>query len=388
MKVKQSNIAALAALFLGLGTAANSLPAKKPAQAAPQDRQAAEKGNQSCTNLGLDAEQIRQLIRSMPQEEQLAELTRELAKEEAVMSSAEVRKLQNLSAQLNGKQGELEAKAEDMAARAQELTSRLEDQLQNNRNPLLSPDEGSGWLGVDIGEVTPEKAAALKLSSVRGVIVTDVQPDGPAAKAGLKENDVLVQYDGQTVEGTVQFRRLVRETPPGRKVDVVISRDGRTVTLSVELADRNAYYEKRMRGTMNDFGKPFSLSVPNVEITGPGPLLWVDARAPILGIEAEDLTGQLGSYFGAPDNAGVLVREVRAEGAAQKAGLKAGDVIIKIDDKPVKSLGDLREQLRQDRDHKTIKIGLLRKGSALTLPVEIELPKPLETIDAVHRAEL
>jgi serine protease Do len=388
MKVKQSNIAALAALLLGVGTAASSVPGQEPAQPAPQDRQTAGKANENCANLGLDAEQIRELMRNMPQEEQLAELTRQLAKEEAVMSSPELRKVENLSAQLSGKQGELEAKAEDMAARAQELTSRVEDQLQDNRNLLVSPGEGGGWLGVAISEVTPEKAAELKLTSVRGVIVTDVEPDSPAAKAGLKENDVLLQYDGQTVEGTVQFRRLVRETPPGRKVSVLLSRDGRTETLSIELADRSAYDEKRMRGMMNDFGKPFSLSGPSLEINAPGGLLWMEARSPVLGIEAEDLTGQLGSYFGAPDNSGVLVREVRAGGPAQKAGIKAGDVIIKIDDKRVESLSDLREQLRQERDHKTIKLGLLRKGSALTLPVEIEQPKPPATIDAIHRAEL
>ncbi|HXW55941.1 MAG TPA: PDZ domain-containing protein [Candidatus Cybelea sp.] len=387
MRVKQSNIAALAALFLGVGTAASTVPGQVPAQPAPPDRQTAGKANENCANLGLDAEQIRELVRNMPQEEQLAELARQLAKEEAVMSSPELRKIENLSAQLSGRQGELEAKAEDMAARAQELTSRVEDQLQDNRI-LVSPDEGGGWLGVAIGEVTPEKAAELKLSSVRGVIVTDVEPDSPATKAGLKENDVLLQYDGQVVEGTVQFRRLVRETPPGRKVDVQISRDGRTQTLGVELADRSAVDEKRMRGMMNDFGKPFSLSGPRVEINAPGGLLWSETRAPLLGIEAEDLTGQLGSYFGAPDNSGVLVREVRAGGPAQKAGIKAGDVIIKIDDKRVESLSDLREQLRQDRDHKTIRLGLLRKGSALTLSIEIEQPKPPEAIDAIHRAEL
>jgi serine protease Do len=391
MKIELSHIATLAAIFLGLGTAASSVPGQTPVKPAPQDGPTAEKTNpadQSCANFGFEAEQIRDLLRNMPTEEQLAGLRRQLSKEEAVMSSLEIRKLQNLSAQLEGKQGEVEAKAEEMARRAQEMTSSFEDQLEDNRNVLVSPDEGSGWLGVEIGEVTPEKATELKLPATRGVVVTDVEPDSPAAKAGLKDRDVIVQYDGQTVEGTVQFRRLVRETPPGRKVELAISRDGRIENVSVELADRNAYYEKRMRSMMNDFSKPFAFSVPNFEITTRGPFLWMDARTPILGIDAEDLSAQLGSYFGAPDNAGVLVREVRAGTPAQKAGIKAGDVITKIDDKPVKSLSDLREQLRQDRAHKTIQLGILRKGSPLTLPVEIDQPKHPDRTEALHRAQL
>jgi serine protease Do len=391
-RFRASHLAAAAAILLGLGTTASLVGAQtsdKPAAPSPEPSSEKPKSDgQNCAELRLDGEQIRDLLRNMRLEDQLAGLTRQLA-EEAVMSSPELAKLKNLSAQLEGKEGELESKATDMAARAQELTSRLQDQVQLQPNgTLLSSEEGSGWLGIEIGEVSQEKATELKLPSVRGVIVTDVEPDSPAAKAGLKENDIILEYDGQTVEGTVQFRRLVRETPPGRKIDVVISRDGRTQTIGVELADRNAYYEKRMRGMMRDFGKPFALSAPNFEINSPEMLIWADARTPVLGIDAEDLSGQLGSYFGAPDNSGVLVREVRAGTAAQKAGIKAGDVITKIDDKPVKSLSDLREQLRQDREHKTIKLGILRKGSEISVSVEIEQPKPPETTQAIHRAEL
>ena len=90
----------------------------------------------------------------------------------------------------------------------------------------MSSDDGSGWLGVEISEVTTEKAKDLKLAGLRGVVVMDVEPDSPAAKAGLKENDVITQYDGQIVEGTVQFRRLVRETPAGRKVTLEFRETG------------------------------------------------------------------------------------------------------------------------------------------------------------------
>jgi serine protease Do len=343
-------------------------------------------------------EQLADRLRNMNLEGKVASISQQLAKEEAVMSSPELAKLQSLSAQLEGKvegqlagkQEEIEAKAEEMAARAQELTSRLQDDQDSASRLIVSADEGSGWLGVEIGEVTPENAKDLKLSATRGVVIQDVEPSSPAAKAGLKEHDVVLQYDGQTVEGSVQFRRLVRETPAGRTVALVISRDGATQNLSVELADRSSYYEKKMQGTMRDFGKPFALATPNFDfnISSPEIFSMMDMRTPLLGISAEDLTGQLGSYFGAPNNSGVLIREVRSGTPADKAGLKAGDVIVKVDGKPVAALSELRDQLRDKGDGKTVNLGVLRKGSEMNVPVTIEKPKPIEKTQTIHRAQL
>jgi len=241
---------------------------------------------------------------------------------------------------------------------------------------------------VEIGEVTAEKAKDLRLSSVRGVIVDDVEPDSPAAKAGVKEQDVITQYDGQPVEGTVQFRRLVRETPPGRTITLAISRGGSTQNISVELGDRSAYFEKKMKGKMRDFGEAYSFSAPNFNVEMPDMPDIIDARTPILGINAEDLTGQLGSYFGAPNDAGILVREVRSGTPAEKAGLKAGDVIVKLEGKQVRTLAELRAQLRDKSDQASVNMGVLRKGSQITITVPVEKPRPTEQMHTVHRAQL
>ena len=107
--------------------------------------------------------------------------------------------------------------------------------------------------------------------------------------------------------------------------------------------------------------------------------------APVLGINAEDLTPQLGAYFGAPEDGGVLVREVRAGAPADKAGLKAGDVIVKVEDQRVHSLADLRAELRERRDKKSVSLGILRKGSEMRLQVEIELPSQIEPMHRMHR---
>jgi serine protease Do len=395
-----SNLAGVGVLCLALGAAPVSLPGQTatPQPQSPQSPAVAPNPDQHCTNLDAAAEQLADRLRNMNLEGKVAslsqQLAQQLAKEEAVMSSPELAKLQGLSAQMEGqleaKSGELATKAEEMAARAQELTSRLQDDQNSASRLIVSADEGSGWLGVEIGEVTPENAKDFKLSATRGVVMQDVEPDGPAAKAGLKEHDVVLQYDGQTVEGTVQFRRLVRETPAGRTVALVISRDGATQNISVELADRSSYYEKKMQGTMRDFGRPFALSTPNFDfnISSPEIFSMMDMRTPLLGISAEDLTGQLGSYFGAPNNSGVLIREVRSGTPADKAGLKAGDVIIKVDGKPVGALSELRDQLRDKGDGKTVNLGVLRKGSEMTVPVTIEKPKPIEKTQTIHRAQL
>jgi S1-C subfamily serine protease len=97
---------------------------------------------------------------------------------------------------------------------------------------------------------------------------------------------------------------------------------------------------------------------------------------PRLGIDAEDIGGQLGSFFGAPDGEGILVRSVNSGSAAEKAGLKAGDVITSFNGERVRSLGDLRQKLASQNDAKTAKIGVLRNKSELTLSVELPARTP------------
>jgi serine protease Do len=331
-----------------------------------------------------------EIERAVQQElrENLAELN-ERVRQEVQMNSPEMQRLQNLSVQLRNNQAQFDGSASELATRAAEMAELAQENSTELQAPgvfVTTDEDGSGWLGVEIGEVSAEKAKDLKLTAERGVVVMDVEPDGPAAKAGLKENDVITQYDGQVVEGTVQFRRLVRETPTGRTVALVISRNGATQNVSVELGERSAFFEKRLKGKMRDFDNAFAFSMPNQDFTLAMPP--VDSRMPSLGINAEDLSGQLGSYFGAPDGAGILIREVRTGTAADKAGLKAGDVIVKVDGKPIHTLADLRAELRGKSDQKTVALGLIRKSAEISVRVGIERPQPSESSRVVRRAEL
>jgi serine protease Do len=394
-----SNLAFAGVLLLALSSAPGTLngqsqtqgktPSAAPASPIPSGPADA------CIDSKTLTEQLSKATRTTEQElqAQLANLQEKIAKE-VEMGAPELGKLQSLSAQLAGKQNQW-ARAEELASHADELSALTQEKeaeawAQEPKVFSSVSDEGSGWLGVEIGEVTADKARDLKLSDVRGVEVIDVEPDSPAAKAGLKEHDVITRYDGQSVEGTVQFRRLVRETPAGRNISLAISRNGAAQNLSVELGDRSALLEKKMKGKMRDFDGVYALAAPNFDFRLDGPEIFggMDGRTPLLGISAEDLSGQLGAYFGAPEGGGILVREVRTGTAADKAGLKAGDVIIKIDSKPVSSLGDLRQQLRDKTDEKSLNLGILRKGSEMNVSVAIEKPKPMESTHMVRRAQL
>ncbi len=220
----------------------------------------------------------------------------------------------------------------------------------------------TGWLGVSIEEVSSQKAQELKLPAAYGVLVAEVGSDSPAAKAGLKNGDVITEYAGQRVEGVIEFRRLVRETPPGRTVKMSVWRDSHSQTVSAELGKA----ESRNPGDLFEgMVRRFDNGAPNMFGFG----ATVPAR-PVLGITAQDLSGQLGKYFGAPDGEGVLITNIESNSAAAKAGLEAGDVITKVDGNRVRTSRELRDQLRQKREAKNVTLSVLRKGSEMSVNVE------------------
>jgi serine protease Do len=227
--------------------------------------------------------------------------------------------------------------------------------------PHVVPAGGS-YIGVMMQEVDSERAKALKLGDETGVEITLVEQDGPADKAGLKVGDVALRYNGQRVEGNEQFARLVRETPPGREVKLEISRAGATQTVIVRVAQRKA--------PRIEWGDPPT----HMDIHMPDPpRSFLQLRGSILGIEAESIDGQLAQYFGVKD--GVLVRSVSRGSAAEKAGIRAGDVIMKIEDAHVSTPADISSRLRTLRG-KSAPLGLVRDHKELTVTVAISDDDP------------
>ena len=255
---------------------------------------------------------------------------------------------------------------------------------------IFDGEEGPSWLGVETHEVTAEDAKELKLSAERGVVVAGVTKDSPAAKAGLKEKDVITEVNGQRVEGAAQFRRMIHEIPVGRAAQLTVWRDGRGQTLSATLGKAEERHSKWMGATPG----AFAFRMPDVQIPDMpsidlgGEMGIVAGGHPRLGIDAEDIGGQLGSFFGAPDGEGILVRSVNSGSAAESAGLKAGDVITSFNGERVRSLGDLRQKLSSQNDAKTAKIGVLRNKSEVTLSVELPARTPKSQRKIMHRTNI
>jgi serine protease Do len=244
---------------------------------------------------------------------------------------------------------------------------------------VLEGEEGPSWLGVETREVTADTAKELKLPAEHGVVVGRVTEDSPAAKAGLKEKDVITEVNGQRVEGAAQFRRMVHEIPPGRTAQLTVWRDGRAQTLTVTLGQA----EEGHRAWMKAAPGAFAFRMPEVEmpdmpaIAGFGDdFALLPGGHPRLGIDAEDIGEQLGSFFGAPDGEGILVRSVNSGSPAEKAGLKAGDVITSFNGERVRTLGDLRQKLATKADDKPTKLGVWRNRSEVSLTAELPARSP------------
>jgi serine protease Do len=221
---------------------------------------------------------------------------------------------------------------------------------------------GSGsFLGIGVAEIDNERAKALNLSEARGVEITQVEQDGPAAKAGLQKSDVVLEYNGQRVEGTEQFVRLVRETPVGRAVKLSISRNGSVQSVTATTASR--------KSSKTRTAEPFRFVMPEIHIPDV-PKAYMGMRSTAIGIEAEPVDSQLAEFFGVKE--GVLVRSVIKGSAAEKAGLKAGDVITKVEGEKVASPREITSVLRSKRGQRTLPLTVVRERREMTLNVTVE----------------
>jgi serine protease Do len=191
--------------------------------------------------------------------------------------------------------------------------------------PAVAQD--SGWIGVSIED-----------QKDRGAVIRRVEPNSPAEKAGLRQGDVIVEFDKEEVIGARQLTRLVRETPVGRTVDVKVRRENRDETFKVTTE----------RGS--EPGR-FELALPNVRILADRvmrdmPKVQIMTVFVQGGVRVEQMTDQLRDFFGVYGNSGVLVTSVDTGSPAEKAGLKAGDVITSVDGRNIQSPGDFGRELR------------------------------------------
>jgi S1-C subfamily serine protease len=256
---------------------------------------------------------------------------------------------------------------------------------KKRRVEVLRNMGGGGHLGV-----------TLEDGQEPGAVVKDVQPDTPAAKAGLQAGDVIVRYQGQRVEGAAALARMVRETPGGRRVEMDVSRGGSVQKLSATL-DKGDGMHRWAEGVRDralgdlDIELPEMPEVPDMPDMSALPaippipplprdggdvnmfrrLLRESGGARKLGIEYQEISGQLARYFKLGDQRGVLVSEVDDDGPAGKAGLRAGDVILKFNGNAVTDSRSFREQVRKADAGSEATLTVSRDGRTLDLTVKL-----------------
>jgi S1-C subfamily serine protease len=212
------------------------------------------------------------------------------------------------------------------------------------------------WLGVRVQELTPSLRDAMKVGNRPGLLISSVVRNSPADDANLREEDVLLSFDGKTVEKADDFVRLVRNTPPDKKVKIKILRDGEEREIEVTLEARKTASSPRA------FAYNWSGDGRNFIALG----------RPRLGVQVQELSKDLAPYFKVEEKGGVLVLEVTKDSPAEKAGLKAGDVITKIDGEKITGADDLIDALRDYEEGDEAAIEYVRQGKTATVQAALE----------------
>jgi serine protease Do len=190
-----------------------------------------------------------------------------------------------------------------------------------------------GWFGVVVQSVTPELAQSFGLSDNKGVLVSQVIKDSPAERGGLKSGDIIIEFDGKPINDMHELPRIAANLPVGKKAGVKILRNGKVEEKSVvieqmkEVADEGALVQEK------------------------------------LGFVVTELNKELAAKLGLKERTGVMVAEVKPGGAAEEAGMAAGDVIEQIDNTPTPTVSDFKKALDSRKPGSVLRL-LLRRGSA------------------------
>jgi len=230
------------------------------------------------------------------------------------------------------------------------------------------PMHPGAYLGINIRNVTPDEVQSLKLKNTFGAEVTMVDQDAPAGKAGLREHDVIVGFNGNPVPNEAQLRNFVRVTRPGSTVTLDYLRAGQAMKVQVTLADRMQFaHEMFLQHELPPAPPGFpgfpprpDFDMPAVNIVHLGPT----------GAVLENLTPQLCEYFGVRNGGGgVLVRAVEKDSPAEAAGVKAGDVIVRVEKD---TITDIRDWLRAMRGRSgAVAITVIRERRTVNLSISL-----------------
>jgi serine protease Do len=218
-----------------------------------------------------------------------------------------------------------------------------------------------GWLGVRIQSISPDLAEGLKLPSDKGALVAGLTKDGPADKAGIKQGDVVMKFDGKEVTQMRGLPRMVAETPFGKKVDVIIWRKGQEMTVSVMLGELD---EKAEDQAESDSPDDQDQDQPAEQ----------GSKLKALGVELSSITAKQRQDFDlAKDVSGVIVVDVDPDGPAAEKDLRPGDVIVEVDQKAVDTPKEVAARVKaaQDSGYRVVTLLVNRKGDSQWIAVKI-----------------
>ncbi|SYZ72124.1 exported hypothetical protein [Candidatus Zixiibacteriota bacterium] len=233
-------------------------------------------------------------------------------------------------------------------------------------------DNGNGWLGLYTQTIDKDLKEAFNLGSDHGVVINRVIPNSPADKAGLKAGDIILSLDGTDLTTSEQLADLVGEHNSGDKVKLDVMHKGNKETLSIALGERQNSPTKMFSDQM---GMPSAPSAPHV-YSKVYRFNQSEMSDTYIGVSLQSLNTQLGDYFGVTDGKGALVAEVMDNSPAQKAGIKAGDVITSIDGQAIDGPSDVQKAVADKKKGEKLEMTVLRNKGKMDFALEVAETPP------------
>jgi len=234
-------------------------------------------------------------------------------------------------------------------------------EVMNASSLLLLHSHSQGFLGIDVGDLDQDRVQALHLKDTHGAEITVLDHDAPAGKVGLKLHDVILGVNGKGIDSADQMKQLLHAAPPGRKLQLLVSRDGAQQTITVQLADRRKMQEEARErldsfGATASGGNSFVSNGTDVPATGAFHSPFA-ANSLHIGTIVEPLAPQTADFLGI--SGGVLIKSVARKSSADVAGLRAHDVVLEVGGEAVVTTSDW-ERLLRTAEGKPVQVEILR----------------------------
>jgi S1-C subfamily serine protease len=238
---------------------------------------------------------------------------------------------------------------------------RTMSEMVSSSSLLLLHSRSQGFLGVDVGDIDQDHVQPLHLKDTHGAEITVLDHDAPAGKVGLKLHDVILEVNGQGIDNAEHMKQLLHDTPPGRRLQLLVSRDGLKLYVAVQLADRRKV-QQEARERLDSFG---ASSVTANSFVSNGADLPSNggfhspfaANSLHVGTIVEPLSPQMSDFLGV--SAGVMIKSVARKSSADAAGLRAHDVVLEVAGEAVVTTSDW-ERLLRTAEGKPVQVEILR----------------------------